>query len=747
MDLVSIDQIKTPLATVIERLENAPVEFVEQLIDLLAAPERKREPHLLQDLLLQIWLLLECPESFEQSASPISESKIPIHSARVTPYERTIQLVCRVIETEIVRHLHFNRDTPSLISGRTSQLFWGGMTLHIKLALPLEPQHGSAIFSNQVVTLSNGKSFPCELFLSESKIYQLIAQLGHSFVSEYVASYICDERLRDVVARISQGTKKQVTSKNSSDPLELLVQERTLNRYVDKFANRLAAHFRDSCKRFVENPPSHFRDLLGLSSPDSLLSQWIANAADALCINPKPIELHNRELNVEQSSTHVRENYSPDGASRIVVSREFDHRETLEKFIRLQEEIIRESFQTTFVSQNLTYRHADSTEPRNTEISEMVDLPNPHLVIVAPPGGGKTRLLQEVLLLSARTHTYHLYLDVAEFSVPRFRTFYHFAAYEILTFTGSDRRDILKLESELLRLDTNGNIVWYLDNWNCNSQRDLSLVNRSLAGLGKSILSAASSFLPNELLSLNCKDAPSFVTIQPFTQTQIAEFIKTNSTSRNPARTRIERRALQLPGLARLPQGLQYICAHPEHETVTDMLLGFLNSTLQKNNEAVFNLQNLDHPNLAEAINESSAIGSAFLIVKALGNWTRGTAIDFDYIAVDAILPYMGMGNQVENRRGAIERIERAVEGKLVQANADGRTFRFVVPEIGCLLAAFVRLLQHHRNRWLGIAFEQFHAIPFDSICEMMLALGAWHQEKNALRDITALSDGTVVPF
>lgn len=744
MPATSNDQIQILFATIIERLEKRPVEFVEALIDLLAAPERKRETHLLEDLLLQVWLLLEFPELFAPSTSLTNTSKKSSRSARLTRYEQLIELMCNVIEKEIIRHLPFDQESISL-NNKAMQHFWGGLALHIKLALPLEPRRGTALYSNGVVLLPNVKSFPCEPPMSESQIYSFLTQLGHSFVFEYANTYLTNEQLRSVINQFAQSTKKHTPAKNDSVPFQLFVQERSLNRYVDKFAKRLAAHFRDACKRFVENPPDRFRDLLGASSPDSILSQWIADASDALCINPKPIESHNLEPIAKQSSTQVRENGSSNGASRIVVSHEFNYRETLEKFMRFQEKTIRDSIPTTFVPQDLIYHDVGRTESRTTEIGELVNSTNQCLIITAPPGGGKTRLVQEILLLPDRPHTYHLYFNVAEFSVPRFRTFYHFAANEILTRVDSDRRDILNLENDLLMLDMNGNIVWYLDDWDCNSQRDLSSVSR-FAGLGKFTFATSNPSLAIELLSSNSVTFPSFVNIQSFTQTQIAEFIKANSANQNPARTRIERRALQLPGLAQLPGGLQYICSHPEHATVVDIIFGFINPNLHKNHEPLFNLENLGDNNPTHAMSESSALGSGFLIVKALSNRTRGTAIDFENIGVDAILPYMGASNQAENRRLAIERIGRAVQGKLLQVNDDRRTFRFVVPEVGFLLAAIATLSQHHNRRWLDVALEQFHANPYDPICEMILALGGWTREQFLLRHLSTSSAGTVVP-
>ncbi len=731
MALASNDQIKTLLATLIERLENTPVEFVEQLVDLLAAPERKRDEQLLRDLLMQIWLLLECPESFEQSASPISESKISIRSARVTPYERTIQLICRVIETEIVRHLHFARDTPFFIGGKTSHLFWGGLTLHIKLALPLEPQHGSAIFSNEVVTLSNRESFSCELPLSESKIYQLLAQLRHTFVSEYVASYVCDERLRDVVARISQGTKKGVTSKNGTDPLELLVQERTLNRYVDKFAKRLAAHFRDGCERLIENPTQRIHTLLSSSSIDSVLDQMIAEATSALLIQYEKFESLRLEPTANQSHARETTNNSLYALPPISLLRTFDSTDTWDSFKRVQEETIQDSIHAKYVVQNLELQNFLITETLGISFDELVGMANSHLFIVAPPGGGKTRLLQELVLRATDSAMYPLYIDLVDFTETRFRTFYQFAADQILIRLGQDRATIFQFENDLSLLDVNGKITWYLDGWDDLPITDLQTVTRSIGFLSHFFLATSNPSSAIELFKANRVALSGTVSIKPFTQRQVEEFMKTNFAEPS-TRPRIERRALQLPGLAQLPNGLQYICTHPEHETVIDVLFGYINFILQEFREPIFKPDDLVLDGAKQIAFGSEILTSAYFIVKAITHSQTGLSKNFPHIVPDEIIPYMGASDREKNRQLAIERIDATVRGKFMQPTGN-QTFRYVVPEIAYLLASLGILSQHRSGRRLNFALGQFRSNPHDSFYQMMLALGAWYREKLTL--------------
>lgn len=746
MPTTSSDQIQFLIVPVIERLEKSPVEFVEALIDLLAAPERKRDEQLLRDLLIQIWLLLEFPEAFERELSIVNFSQNSIGSARITPYERTIQLICRVIETEIVRHLHFGQGTSSLIGGRTSQLFWGGMTLHIKLALPLEPEHGSAIFSNEVVILSNRESFPCELPLSESKIYQLLAQLRHSFVSEYVASYFGDKRLRDVVARISQGTKKEVTSKNGSDPLELLVQERTLNRYVDKFAKRLAAHFRDGCRRCIENPAQRVQTLLHSSSLDSALAQMIVEATSALHIKSNKVETLTLESTANRSDAEASTKNSHYPLPPISVLHTINSTETWGSFKRVQEKAIRDSIHSSYVGQNLELHDPLATLTRSISFDELVSMANPHHFIVAPPGGGKTRLLQELVLRTTDSPIYPLYIDLADFAVSRFRTFYQFAADQILVRLGQDRATVFQFENDLQILDANGKLIWYLDGCDELSKSDLPTFTPSIASLSHFFLATSNPLSAIELFKANRGALSGTVSIQPLTQRQVEEFIKTNFTEPS-ARPRTERRALQLPGLARLPNSLQYLCTHPEHDTVIDALFGYINSILQRIGEPKFNPDELVLDGERQIAFESKTLTSAYLIVKAISRCQTGSPKDFSQIVTDKITPYMGASNRAENRQLANERIDAAVQGRFLQPIAN-QTFRFVVPEIAYLLASLDILSQHHRGHWLNFALGQFRLNPHDSLYQMMLALGTWCQESSWRLHRSAFGPlGTTVPI
>lgn len=776
MAVTANDQAKWLIGMVIDRLEKTPIEFVEALIDLVAAPDRTRAPQLLQDLLLQVWLLLQCPESFVQPLASVDDSPITCQEPSAKPYERLIQILCGMIEAEIFYHWSPKEGKVSLLGGKTSQIFWGGLTLHIKLALGLEPCCGASLCSNGVVTLSNSRSFPCEPPLSESQIYQLITQLGHLFVVEYASAYVRHEQLRCVLSRLcGEGNERNAALLGKeSARFELRVQERSLNRYVDKFAARIASRIREADLRLLEEPALRLLTLFDSSSSlETGIAEIIAQASSALAIQP----LRTTSLTGRATAT-IAESF-PDVSANLRANREptpptarMQHRasetksidpflhlseepivhtlsslQLLERFTNLQAETIRKSLSSIFIAPSVEQQHVADAVSHIVNFNELASSTNQRLILAASPGGGKTRLQQEILLRACDSHVYHLWIDLAQFAMSGIHSLPRFAANQILTGLNQDRDRVVHLEDDLVRLDLGGQICWHLDRWDEVPKTDSRWVAHGIAALSQFLLSSSNPSLVIEQFESNALTPSSILTIQPFTQSQIVEFLKANLTERSETTIAIERRAIQLPGLARLPNGLEYLCLHPEHETVIDLLLGYINSNLRRRGDSLLNPEELVFETLHEITLQSDSLGSAYLVVKALCRRTKVTFIDVAEISIDEILPYMGANNREENGKLAIERMEKAVQGKLLQSNRDGRTYAFVVPEVGYLLGALSILVQHHGRRWLDAALKEFQRDPSDPLRQMTLALGAWHQERLFRQYISGLlSSGTVVP-
>lgn len=730
---------------VIDRLEKTPVEFIEALIDLLAVPERKRDEHLLQDLLVQVWFLLEFPKGFIHSALPVDPPPFSTRTARPTRYEQLIELMCGVIETEIVRHLPFNQETQSFVGSRTAQLFWGGLTLHIKLALPLEPQRGSTMFSNDVVTLTDGKLFPCELPLSESKIYQLFTQLEHSFISQYVASYVRNERLRDFVARFSQDTNKNASSKNGSTPLELIVQERTLNRYVDKFAKRIATHFFDAFNRLSNDYTDPSFTFVSLSSANSMFSQITAVAASALVIEPKHLESLNVTPNPIPIVAHTQSQLIP---TKVPIELEASEgQEFLEHFNHLQRQEIRDSIHTDYIAPILVLDNLNSQENYIISLDALIDLKKYQCLVVAPPGGGKTRLLKEILLRAGDEMMCHLYLDVSADSFAGFRSLYHFTANYILNWMRQEHVAHSKIESELESLELNGKIIWYFDGWDEVSEADLPTVTQSILRLNHFFLAASNPYLIIERMQRIGAASSKIISIQPFTQEQIAQFIEKKCCDDESMKVRLGRRVLQAPGLAKLPNGLVYLCTNGLQKSLMDTLFGYLNDTLKRTGQPCVQPNDLANRDIQEIKGQPGTLSAVLCLANAIYHRARTSTENLSQIATAEILPYMGASNHTDNIRLARTKIETAIRGKFLQADENSETFRFIVPEIGYLLIALAAGTMHHGSHRGYHAPCEFQENSHDAIYEIMLALEFWRREKLLFGYGSALQhEGTMVP-
>lgn len=776
MPATASGQAKMLVRTVLTHLEKSPVEFVEALIDLLAAPGRKREGRLLQALILQVWLLLESKDSFAPSLNSGDDSYILLQPERITPYDRLIQMVCGLIELDLIRNcVPAKQSQVPRPNRKTLQLFWGGLCLHVKLSLPLEPCCGSELFSNGLVMLSDGRSLPCEPPLSESQIYALVTQLGTLFVFEYAASYIRNETLRRLISALNHQENKKGIALG-----ELLVQERTLNRYVNKFAKHLATHLRDGCMRSAENPNDRLSSLLSSASLDSVFTQIITEASSALFIEhqkvkspnaqkraetfleteesspsslPASIPTHESSMldaGAEQGDTKVITGDSHTVVTRVPDTHKLQRLEILERIKRVQEKVIRDSTHSIFVVQDLDYYDPLNEITRAITIDEVVGSTNRRLVLAAPPDGGKTRLQQEIVLRARDPNIYHLWIDLKKFPTSGFRSFHRFAANQVLNMLERNREPVIKLEEDLLALDLDRKVCWHLDGWDMISKSDRPSVATTLIPISQFTFSTSNPNFALEVFKTQETPFSGVISIQLFTAEQIREFVRANSTTQTINRVKVERRILQLPGHAKLPGGLEYMCTHPELGTIVDILLGYINNNLMRIGEPGLNPNELVFDGLKEVAWQSDVLTSSYLIVKAALRRSRRTSNnplqetgigasskDFSQIRIDEILPYMGAGNREENRQLAMERIAKAVRGKLLQVNDDGRTYCFVVPEVGFLLAAIAMLAPYHGKRWLGRALREFQQDTWDPIHQMALALGAWHQEKLLLRDFS----------
>lgn len=742
------EKINFLLQGVNARLEESPIEFVEQLIDLFTAPERKRDDALLQDLWLLVWLISECPEAFAELAGLNDALYQPSRVSMVKPYDSLVQFLCALIEQQITNHLASSQLKEfAQFNSKVLQIFWGGLTLHLKLMLPLDPCCGPPLYSNGVVRLSDGETFPCEPPLSESQIFALLTTLGPAFVAEYAASYVRQEKLRAHIARLDFKSRNgsRSDSKKETEPLELLVQERTLNRYVDKFAKRLAAHFRAGCMQLAKNPNGRLLELLSVSTIETVKAQILKEISSTLFVEPRTMNSSSSPSIAELSVAPLEVNVvarpgsnlgdAPDGHPSAM-------EELLESAREFQQNSVRDSHCSKFVPPNLEYIALKDGARHFTTVDELADSTPQRVLITAPPDGGKTRLQQELMLRTRESPVQPIGVNLKDFARSGLHSFHRFAARQISRQSKHDFGTLTRLENELLALDHARKIHWHMDGWDDLSEADRSRLVSGFAPIAQFTLSTSAPRSVSQFFHANGIPFDGVVRIHPFTAEQIREFIRVNHGTHS---TRLARRAISLFGLASLPGGLEYLCQHPEYETVVDVLLGYLNRLLQNIGEPLFDGNDLIFDGFREMMWQSELLADAYSIVKAISAADRKQP-DVTHIQVHRILPFMGADNAAQNYQLAEQRIERCVHAKLLTHDDNEQDFRFVVREIGLLLTAISQLAPIHGERWLDYALGELGRNPDNPHCQMMVALASWHQEKLLLRNGSLAASGTIVP-
>lgn len=728
------------LQRIIHRLEKSPLEFMEAFVDLLAAPERKRDNELLQDLLLQVWFLVKHPDIFASSLHSTINTDPQHFNTLPTRYDDLIQVVCAMIEAEIFRYL--GPISQDQLHKKALHYFWGGLTLHIKLSLPLQPYWGPPIFSNGHVNIGGGKSFPCEPPLSESQIFELLSRLGSSFVTEYASSYFEREELRILTLRIAK------------EFLQFLVQERTLNRYVDKFSMRLSAQFHFACTHLVENARGQNKNLFSSSSLDSVVVQIITEACSILHLQPHliisqlPINSEsttNRSItssqrvgseigeleNKRDSETTISALHNAD--SLLTPPNAFLTEKLWEDIWRVQQRQINAGIQTIYVPQYLQYIDLEDASQKQITIDELTNASMKRLVLTAPPGGGKTRLQQELILRVRASPIYHIGINLKTYISSGLQSFHQFAALELLKLLEQPFGTLIRLAEDLLMLDLEHKIWWHIDGWDDVAMLEHRAISSAIALLSRYTLSTSSPSYTVEQLKGNNESPNGFINIQPFAPEQIHEFINLNSAKHG---TRIQHRVSQLPGLARLPSGLEFISKFSENETFVETLFGYINRNLQSIGEPTIDRANLVFSSPKEFESASESFIAAYLVAKAIVGHAIASK-PLSVIKLDEILPYMGATSREENHKLATHRLEQGVRAKFWMRNPENQTFQFIVPEVGWLLFAIALFTSVVSRRWLDYALGQYQQDPCNPLYQMMLTLAMWHEEELLLRAST----------
>jgi hypothetical protein len=344
-------------------------------------------------------------------------------------------------------------------------------------------------------------------------------------------------------------------------------------------------------------------------------------------------------------------------------------------------------------------------------------------LLTAPPNGGKWRLQREIARrMAASGASVNLFVDMQKFSQSGLLEVYRYAADELVRIVGPSTLTISDWINQLHELDSRSRIVWHLENWDAVPDEARPRLVQALKPLRSCLLSTADAYHARLLLegdkSPNGLDG--IVEIKPFDAAQIQEFIEQYielHACENEGV--IPRLVAMLPRLASAPGGLEHICSYAHRPaTLIELLLDFVNHDLAEAGV------------LAEETLSAREVRLALGIVSRLPRETRGVPL-----ATLARIDPADVLRQLDRstpdaQRVVVEAFEAALRGRLLQANDDGQTYRFTIPEVGYLFRAM-----DIYNGWfplagLQAALDEQGRLADGNFTEMDLAYAAYLAEQ-----------------
>jgi len=310
------------------------------------------------------------------------------------------------------------------------------------------------------------------------------------------------------------------------------------------------------------------------------------------------------------------------------------------------------------------------------------------VLLTCPPHGGKSRTLCELLVTHSLQNFYRI-ISLRAFFNPGHRDFYKFVAFSIT----DDLELSSEIEMHLIRSNKTKEILWCFEDYDLLSPSDKSFAQQILSGLGAFVVSTADAHqILSEMRSRQLDLPDSIVTILPLDADEQLEFIE-QFVSMYPEAERhfIDHIISILPGLASLPGGLRFICENTQVESITQLLFDFVNR----------NQTRLGYPPLGRTVEvdvqfgwlhqfDSPCVQSAFEIVKYTMTKTQEVSLELDLSRLTIQRVERGLILEQPGPAVSVQTLfERAEQGQLIVGNLEntGKSWRFVVPEFGMLLA------------------------------------------------------------
>jgi hypothetical protein len=222
------------------------------------------------------------------------------------------------------------------------------------------------------------------------------------------------------------------------------------------------------------------------------------------------------------------------------------------------------------------------------------------------------------------------------------------------------------------------------------------------------------------------------VYVLPFDRDQVADFVTQYCDLDDEAsETRIHRLAAELPGLASLPGGIEYICENAPKDSIVEILLGFINKDQQETGYLLLSPDRIADYRGGLPEWEAVAIQDAFKIIMAnvapSGRSVAGTLAQLSVQETAQRIWWV----EPDKLKSATQWFDRAVRSRVLQANGDDTaTFRFTTSEVGYLLSAIHVGYSLEPFPQLDVAHRKWLEHQSDEITRCWLGYALWRTEQ-----------------
>ena len=358
-------------------------------------------------------------------------------------------------------------------------------------------------------------------------------------------------------------------------------------------------------------------------------------------------------------------------------------------------------------------------------------LVNGRSLMTAPPLGGKTRMHAVMIQLH---HVQHLgpvfYLDLEDFAYSSL-SFFAYASRELSVRFHLDRARLSWVQDRLFSADFANQILWHLDGWDRVPEEHKPNVAIRLRDLSQFLLSTSDPARTRQLLEANKHRLNGVVRLLPFDDMRIEEYINAYvHLDDEVSVSRLQELAKQLPNLAKLPGGLEHICAQARQVEVVRILFEFLNKTESSWGGHAINTAALVERDMDAAFQESKYVQAAYEIVKRSRVGVDDESIgDAPRFTIQEFAEKLQWLKEWEREKTARSYFDLATRARiLARAQDDDHSYQLNILEIGYLLDAMIGA-QIYPLAQLNQAYQELFKSPNNLRARIVFDYAAWRAQ------------------